>query len=262
MHPTTRNNQRMMSMEEMNQRLLQQEEGTAALQLSVNALLGEQAIQKANAQFVAHQLKGVTQQLAEIQGRKVEKIVGGLCTVGKIVIKIGGKEIAFQVARIFSVEVAKTASKVAAKAIPFTGLVIGVAGGVYRCCNGQYIKGTVELASGMTCLIPVLGPILAAAIDVIMAGHDIHECYHSSSSQPLVSVDRTLTLEEAYETFSIKSQNPTKAEVDRAYHYLTQQSNSDHMEQIEGDPLLQESDKLMSYLSACKDLIYKEQGWQ
>ncbi|MBA3238091.1 MAG: hypothetical protein H0T62_07055 [Parachlamydiaceae bacterium] len=266
----------MLQQEQLNQESakwtgLQKE--SVELSQAVNEVLGLQIISNGKAQLASKQLNEITQQLyntnqqlAEIQGRKIEKIVGGVSTIIKIVMKIGGKEIVFQITKLFSLQAAKTASKICAKVIPFISLAIGIGACGYRCWNGQYLKGGGELISGAIGCIPGIGTILAIALDTIMAGHDIYECYHSHDEETPDIFEYTLSLENAYDALSIKNKNPTQKEVDYAYRYAVKRVHSDSLayeeEEEDGGGLnVKKSDELVSFLTDCKEFIYEEHKW-
>jgi GH24 family phage-related lysozyme (muramidase) len=244
-------NSSTISSEELTRLYLMQQKETAELSKMVADVL--QLHEKSKAE-----LNHAHQQLAEVQGRKVERIIAGGYTIGKIILKIGGKEIGFQVTKLFSVEAAKAASKAVAKGTPFVGLAIGVGACGYRCWKGQYTKGAGELASGFASFIPGIGGLIAFGIDSIMVVHDIHECY-GSLDKKVISRGK-LTFEEACKALNINNKNPTKEEVDQAYRQATQRIHTDPIER-EGVDIVKRNDDLVIFLTECKNFLYSQKGW-
>lgn len=285
MDPTTKNTETAMTLEEIskfiskqsevisglneviskqNEASLKQKEEFGNIKKTLDAVLETQAKQNAQIQLSdtkrnisETKLNNLSQQVAEeIQGRKWKNIGSGTYTMAKIVTKIGGKEIIFSVVRLFSTEMAKTSSKICGKVLPFAGLGIGVFAGGYRLYKGQYLKAGIEVASGSLSLIPVIGTIISVVIDALLGLHDIYACDDSP-----VSVDHTLTLEEAYKALTIESKDPTKEEVDQAYRSVIPELHSDIIKQSGNEKLIEDGDEITSFATACKEFIYSERGW-
>jgi hypothetical protein len=210
-----------------------------------------------NAQDV--RLNSIERQMAERNGRMIQKIgEAGYCA-GKIILKIGGKEFFFQSAKVFSSEAAKKASKVAAKATPFLGLGIAVGACGYRVWQGQYLKASGELTSGVASLFPGPGTILSMVIDLLMGVHDVYE-FTQILGANVISVDPNL--QEAFRMLSIENKEDlTKEEVDHAYRIATRIYHSDHMDKEGNEDAIKRQDAMTALLSDSRDVIYKEKGW-
>ncbi|MGZ3632717.1 MAG: hypothetical protein ACXWM7_00080 [Parachlamydiaceae bacterium] len=237
----------------------------------------EKARQEAINKLHNERLEAIEERSAEIWQKA--KIEGG-AAVGKVVLKVGSRHFVFHVAKILSVESAREAAKMAAKVVPFVGLIIGAAAFAYRYKSGEPLKAVGEVASGLVGLIPlgaVLAPsltglipfaaILAPSIDAIMGLHDMYECSNAFEANQVsnVTVEQEMTLQTAYKTLLIESENPTQEEVDHAYRLLTGDSSSDPIQnenKIKDLSTIKNCDNLMVMLSASRKLIYKQRGWQ
>jgi hypothetical protein len=200
-------------------------------------------------------------QLTRISGIDPVAAVG---SIGKIVLKAGGKEIAFMTFKYFGKELAKNAAKNTAKyAIPGLSLLIGTCFGIYRVTQGQYKRAIGEIVSGAAACIPIAGIPISIVIDAGILCCDLYEpmkvWYNKDDSVATVE----LSLNYCYQTLGINirdNPNPTKDQIDLSYRNNVQQVHPDQAVNL-GEYTQEQLQEITQLLNMVRDEIYRHHGW-
>lgn len=177
----------------------------------------------------------------------------------KLIVKIGSKEIAFQVGKLYSIETAQLALKSSAKQIPMLATLLAASSSAIRLYNGESIKAVGEIISGVLPWFGAYGRVGSVAIDTLMILHDAQRFLKVSKQQN--EEHHELTLDIAYKILGVKVKEPTKNQIDISYQKLIQTLHEDQQQKIGGKPGSEIYNTLVIHATACRDFIYNEKGW-
>jgi hypothetical protein len=107
--------------------------------------------------------------------KSVKGVVGGIKSMGDIFKVVGSvfKGLGGAAAKAGGKAIGKTAGKVALKKIPVIGSLMGLAFGIARFSKGDVVGGMLEIASGLTSLLPGIGIPLGLLIDGVLLMNDL-----------------------------------------------------------------------------------------
>jgi hypothetical protein len=186
----------------------------------------------------------------------------GSSALGKTIVKIGGKEVAFALGKVSSKEVAKKFSKVASsKLIPGVSVIVGICFGIQRCQKKEYGRALGEVCSGFTALIPVIGTSVSVGMDLTILGID----YKESLNVPQTNSTTDMSLEDAYKGMDIDTTDKNQLEkqsINKRYRELVKAVHSDQTFSTMGQHNARLGDNLTKYLNACRDVIFLKNGWK
>jgi len=192
-------------------------------------------------------------------------VVNGTSGVIKLIVKIGVKEVAFQVGKLYSMKAGKLASKIAVKNIPIVGFGLATLFSLNRLKDGECIKAVGEALSGLLPFLGSYGVVGSVALDVLMISHDVQRFFKTTEKEILFEEDgeeyNVLTLQKAYTALRIKIANPKKEQVDSSFNKIINELHSDRKENLSKISFIDDYEGLTKTAIACKELIYKEHGW-
>ena len=178
-------------------------------------------------------------------------------TVGKGVLKVGGRTIAYEAILLTGTKAAaKEWSSTAGKyIIPGAGAVAGISLGAHRIYKGETFKGIIEIISGLISFIPGYGLVASVVVD---AGLGIHDLVAGGFVAPSITIDDLPTL---YEALGLdRDSDPSKEVIDRIVRERSRPLHQDKV-QNEGDDKCEALNDAMQVLNLIKETIYEKRGW-
>ena len=190
---------------------------------------------------------------------KVTKVISSELG-GKLLLKDAGKFLlSTQVAKAILTSkpvekvLGKSAGELIGKEVPVLGLVLGVGFGIQRFCNGEILKGFGEITSGAFSCVPGVGTGVSLALDAAMLGDDIRLTYNEHQ---IIKEKHTA---DSYEILELDI-NATREELDRRARDLQQLYHPDRLDDFKGFSL-EQIQKMSQAVSAAKEWIYQQKGW-
>lgn len=212
--------------------------------------------------FYRHRLDEQNNRLIAIEQNRVATVRNCAVAGGKIAFKLGAKEVAFQLGKVFWAASAKKGAAItAAKIIPVVSVVVGFGLAAFRIYKGyttgnreEYVKAVAEVGSGIFACFPGWGTGVSVGLDVAIAGHDIYRGFNPiiDEQSDIDAIIVKVNAKEACNGLGVWREDrlPTKAEIDKAYRNLSPAVHPDHHPDKQ-----EEYTALQTFVNNCKDTI-------